>query len=77
MDIYRSVAENTFRFLWEFKKKMDYNFNPYAKRLKYGNQKTVINGIVFDSKKESERYLELAKRGIGDLDKILCNLKED
>ena len=40
-----------------------YNYNPYAnftKRSKYGNQKTVINGIVFDSKKESERYLELA-----------------
>jgi len=26
---------------------------------------------------KKERYLELAKRGIGDLDKILCDLKED
>ena len=39
---------------------MSYNFNPYAKRSKYGNTKTVVRNIVFDSKKESERYLELA-----------------
>lgn len=26
---------------------------------KYGNIKTVIDGIKFDSKRESERYLEL------------------
>lgn len=26
---------------------------------KYGNKKTIVNGIVFDSKKESERYCEL------------------
>ena len=39
---------------------MVYNFNPYVKRSKYGNTKTVINGIEFDSKKESERFLELA-----------------
>ncbi len=39
-----------------------YNFNPYAinKRSKYGNKKTVIGNIVFDSKKESERFLELS-----------------
>ena len=40
-----------------------YNFNPYAnftKRSKYGNTKTVLGNVVFDSKKESERYLELA-----------------
>lgn len=39
-----------------------YGFNPYAnkKRLKYGNEKTYINGIKFDSKKESERFFELA-----------------
>lgn len=36
-----------------------YNFNPYARRSKYGNKKTVIRNIVFDSKKESERFLEL------------------
>ena len=40
---------------------MNYNFNPYAikNRSKYGNNKTVIGNITFDSKKESERYLEL------------------
>ena len=40
---------------------MNYNFNPYAikSRSKYGNHKTVIGNITFDSKKESERYLEL------------------
>ena len=33
---------------------------PYAlKRSKYGNKKTVVGNIVFDSKKESERFLEL------------------
>lgn len=40
-----------------------YNFNnPYeslTKRPKYGNKKTVVGNIVFDSKKESERFLEL------------------
>ena len=36
------------------------NFMPYAlKRSKYGNKKTVVGNIVFDSKKESERFLEL------------------
>ena len=30
-----------------------------AKGPKYGNKKTVVNGIVFDSKRESERYEEL------------------
>ena len=39
---------------------MNYNFNPYANKTKYGNKKTIINGIFFDSKKESERFLELA-----------------
>lgn len=34
---------------------------PYAlKRSKYGNKKTVVGNIVFDSKKESERFLELS-----------------
>lgn len=28
-------------------------------RKKYGNKKTVIDGIQFDSKKEAQRYLEL------------------
>ena len=38
---------------------MVYNFNPYVKRSKYGNQKIVVGNIVFDSKKESERFMEL------------------
>lgn len=29
------------------------------KRSKYGNKKTTIDGIVFDSKKEAKRYCEL------------------
>lgn len=32
---------------------------PSEKFSKYGNKKTIINGIKFDSKKESERYLVL------------------
>jgi hypothetical protein len=29
------------------------------KKLKYGNKKTTVDGIVFDSKKEAERYQDL------------------
>ena len=29
------------------------------KKSKYGNQKTEVNGIVFDSKREAKRYVEL------------------
>lgn len=32
---------------------------PLEKFSKYGNKKTIIDGITFDSKKESERYLVL------------------
>lgn len=32
---------------------------PKAKRSKYGNKKTDVNGIGFDSKKEAKRYKEL------------------
>lgn len=32
---------------------------PLDRFSKYGNKKTVIDGITFDSKKESERYLML------------------
>ena len=39
---------------------MNYNFNPYAKRSKYGNKKTYINGVKFDSQKEANRAVELA-----------------
>ena len=40
------------------------DFMPYIPRLKikrpkYGNKKTLVNGITFDSKKESVRYNEL------------------
>lgn len=31
----------------------------YKKRAKYGNKKTVVDGITFDSKKEANRYGEL------------------
>lgn len=29
---------------------------------KYRNQKTIVNGIKFDSKKEAERYIELKEK---------------
>lgn len=29
------------------------------KRSKYGNRKTVVDGVIFDSKKEAQRYREL------------------
>ena len=32
---------------------------PYENFSKYGNKKTIADGITFDSKKESERYLVL------------------
>ena len=37
-----------------------YNINFYAKRSKYGNKKTVINGVIYDSQKEANRAMELA-----------------
>ena len=40
-----------------------YNFNPYAnfgRRSKYGNKKTVVGKVVFDSQKEANRACELA-----------------
>lgn len=40
-----------------------YNLNPYAnfaKRSKYGNQKTVLGNTVYDSQKEANRACELA-----------------
>ena len=39
-----------------------YNFNPYAsltKRPKYGNKKTVLGNVVYDSQKEANRSFEL------------------
>lgn len=39
-----------------------YNFNPYAKftkRPKYGNKKTVLGNVVYDSQKEANRAFEL------------------
>ena len=38
------------------------NFNPYAnytKRSKYGNKKTVLGNVVYDSQKEANRAFEL------------------
>ncbi len=41
-----------------------------AKRPKYGNKKTVADGIVFDSGKEARRWQELRiAPGIGDLER--------
>ena len=40
-----------------------YNYNPYAnftKRSKYGNKKTVLGNVVYDSQKEANRAFELA-----------------
>jgi hypothetical protein len=40
-----------------------YIFNPYAnlnKRSKYGNKKTVLGNVVYDSQKEANRAFELA-----------------
>lgn len=39
-----------------------YKFNPYAnlnKRSKYGNKKTVLGNVVYDSQKEANRAFEL------------------
>jgi hypothetical protein len=33
--------------------------NPSEKKSKYGNQKTVIDEIIFDSQKEANRYVQL------------------
>lgn len=33
--------------------------NYFARRLKYGNQKTVVGDRTFDSKKEANRFMEL------------------
>jgi phosphatidate phosphatase PAH1 len=38
---------------------------------KYGNQKTILDGIVFDSAKEARRYMELRTRlAVGEIDKL-------
>jgi len=34
-------------------------FEPFKKKPKYGNKKTVVDGIKFDSAKEAKRYGEL------------------
>lgn len=39
--------------------KPTYNPKPKRSRPKYGNKKTVVDGITFDSKWESQRYLYL------------------
>jgi hypothetical protein len=41
---------------------MMFNINPYAKftkRSKYGNKKTVLGNVVYDSQKEANRAFEL------------------
>jgi hypothetical protein len=38
---------------------------------KYRNQKTILDGIVFDSAKEARRYMELrARLAVGEIDKL-------
>jgi hypothetical protein len=41
-------------------------------RSKYGNKKTIVNGIKFDSKDEANRYLELK---LSEKEGIITNLK--
>ena len=33
-------------------------YNPYPRR-KFGNKKVLVDGMIFDSKKEARRYMEL------------------
>lgn len=40
------------------------SLKPEPKKSKYGNKKVELDGIVFDSIKESKRYLELRRRKI-------------
>ncbi len=41
------------------------------KRSKYGNRKTVVNGITFDSKREAAYYGELLQRAkAGEIDEV-------
>jgi hypothetical protein len=40
-------------------KKQELNLEPKEKKNKYGNQKTEVNGITFDSQREARRYEEL------------------
>ncbi len=43
---------------------------------KYGNKKTEYNGILFDSKKEAERYMELKqKEDDGDIEDLILQPK--
>ena len=51
--------------------KRGYNRPKTNKTSKYGAKKTEINGIVFDSKKEAKRYLQLLDMvAIGQIDNL-------
>lgn len=44
-------------------------------RPKYGNEKTVINGITFDSKREAEHYQELwLRERAGEISELKCQV---
>ena len=44
-----------------------------SKRPKYGNKKTVVDGITFDSKKEAERFGELKTlQKAGEISRLVC-----
>lgn len=51
---------------------------PKPKQSKYGNKKTLVDGILFDSKKESQRYQELAiEQKIGTIQGLRMQVKFD
>lgn len=43
----------------EYKAYLEGKPNPSKKKSKYHNKKTAVDGMLFDSKKEAERYCEL------------------
>lgn len=47
-----------------------------TRRSKYGNKKTVVDGITFDSKREAERYIKLkAMQAAGAIDRLELQVK--
>lgn len=52
-----------------------FNFNAHKKGAKYGNTKVNIDGIVFDSKIESQRYLFLKeKQNNNEISDLQCHV---
>lgn len=47
-------------------------YNPYPRR-KFGNKKVLVDGMIFDSKKEAHRYLELKTlEKVGEISGLEC-----